>query len=102
MKVVYVGLRPPVFPTSSGLDSASSRRWLWAYVVALVATYVTLEIWWKILPSYLGMYYTWMVLVPLGTAFWGASQKQGLLPVALAAGSIAWLCDIVIFGISEA
>ena len=102
MKVVYLGHRTPAQPTASPLDSDYSRRWLWAYLTALVATYITLEIWWRVLPSYMGMYYTWMVIVPLGTAWWGANQKQGWISVALAAGSLAWLCDVVLFGISEA
>ena len=101
MKVVYLGHRAPIYPAANPFDSQYSRLWLWSYGSALLAAYLTLEAWWLILPSYLGMFYTWMVIVPIGTAFWGASQKKSWWAVALTAGAVAWLCDIIVFGISE-
>lgn len=101
LKVVHLGMRTPVYPTQSG-NSEFNQRWLWAYIPALLCVYVSLSVWRTMQPSSSFTFWMFVMLVPLGTAYYAAQQKQGCLTAGLVAAGSAWICDIILQGIIDA
>ena len=103
LKVVYHGTRHALFPTESAsvLSNPKVGRWLFLYFASLATVYVTLSIWWTILPSYPFMFGMWMVTVPVGVAIWASENRKGCLMVGLMSGGVAWMCDLFLYGIIE-
>lgn len=98
-----MGPRSPVFPTESLslTPTRDTKLWAYAYTVSLLSVYITLKIWWEMVPSYTWMFYAWVIIIPFVMAAWARSEKKGLMFVALSSGFTAWMCDIFMLGIID-